>query len=48
MAQTFGAIVEYVGEKEGAERSTSSTQIRSAPEKVVKHWEFYEQEWHLP
>jgi hypothetical protein len=35
MAQTFGAIVEYGGAKEGAERSTSSTQIQSAPEKVI-------------
>jgi hypothetical protein len=27
MAQTFGAIVEYGGAKEGTERDTSSTQI---------------------
>jgi hypothetical protein len=35
MAQTFGATVEYGVPKEGAEYNTSSTPIRSAPDKFI-------------
>jgi hypothetical protein len=37
MAQTFGVIVEFGGAKEGTDHSTSSTQIRSAPEKLMEN-----------
>jgi hypothetical protein len=37
MAQIFGATVEYGGPKEGAERSTSSTPIRSAVDKSINN-----------